>query len=285
MNDTGSTSNNLNELTAKQGSLVCVGIGMLLGAHLTPICKSHIEDADVVFISGNNAFIKEWLSQLNNNVVDLQEYYQEGKSRSLTYDQMSEIMLAAMREGKKVVGAFYGHPGVFVTPAHKAIKQATKEGYFAKMEAGISAEDCLIADCGIDPGSVGLASFEANQFIRFKRQVDNSAYLVLWQVGVVGDCNLTRFSTGSEYRAVLVDVLLQHYPQEHPVILYQAATLAIEKTIINKLPLKDIIDAEVNQCTTLIIPPCKRLVVNKQVMEKLQQLDKQRTTPSLTAIK
>ena len=275
----------INDPNERQGSLVCVGTGMLLGAHITPISRSHIEQADIVYITGNNAFVEVWLKEINTNVVNLQQFYQEGKSRSLTYEQMGDIMLAAMRTGKKVVGAFYGHPGVFVTPAHKAIKQAIKEGYFAKMEAGISAEDCLIADCGIDPGSVGLATFEANQFIRFKRTIDNSAYLVLWQIGVVGDCNLTRFSTDNEYRAVLVEVLQQHYPEDHQVILYQAASIAIEKTIINELALKDIIHAKVNQCTTLIIPPCKKLQVNKQVMEKLQMLDKQRTAPTLASIK
>ena len=32
-----------------QGSLVCVGVGMTLGSHLTPLSRSYIESADVVF--------------------------------------------------------------------------------------------------------------------------------------------------------------------------------------------------------------------------------------------
>src|SRR3546814_12671609 len=35
---------------------------------------------------------------------------------------------------------------------HKAIAQARAEGLEAHMEAGVSAEDCLYADLGIDPG-------------------------------------------------------------------------------------------------------------------------------------
>ena len=31
------------------GTLVCVGVGMTLGSHLTPLSRSYIEDADVVF--------------------------------------------------------------------------------------------------------------------------------------------------------------------------------------------------------------------------------------------
>ena len=31
------------------GSLVCVGIGMTLGSHITPLARSYIETSDVVF--------------------------------------------------------------------------------------------------------------------------------------------------------------------------------------------------------------------------------------------
>ncbi|KGJ89406.1 SAM-dependent methyltransferase [Thalassotalea sp. ND16A] len=268
----------------KKGSLVCVGTGITLGAHITPIAKSHIEQADIVFITGNTGFMQMWLEELNPNVHDLQQYYQEGKPRSRTYQQMMDEMLKAMREGKKVVGAFYGHPGMFVTPTHKAIKQAKAEGFFAKMEAGISAEDCLISDCGINPGALGCANFEASQFINYQRQVDNSAYLILWQVGMVGDTTLTQFSTGEKYRAILVEVLQQHYPFDHTITLYEAAATALEQPRIEQIALVDFIHADVKQVTTMIIPPSAKLKVNKGIQEKLAELEKQRSAPVLKSI-
>ncbi len=30
-----------------QGSITCVGVGMMLGAHLSPVSLSHIEQADI----------------------------------------------------------------------------------------------------------------------------------------------------------------------------------------------------------------------------------------------
>ncbi len=268
----------------KSGSLVCVGLGMMLGAHLTPSSRSHIEQADIIFSSGNSGFIDVWLKTINSNVISLQECYQQGKSRRQSYQEMTELLLTAVRQEKKVVAAFYGHPGVFVSPSHQAIKQAQVEGYFAKMEPGISAEDCLVADCGLDPGSLGWACFEATQFLRFERRIDTSAYLVLWQVGVVGDSTLTQFSTSPSYRALLVEVLTEHYPQNHPIILYQAPRLAIEKTRIDKMPLIDFINAEVNQCTTMIITPANKLKVNKIMTDKLQKLERQRQAPKLSTI-
>lgn len=267
-----------------KGSLVCVGLGITLGAHLTPIARSHIEQADIVFTSGNSGFMHAWLLQLNENVHDLQSLYQLGKSRGLTYQQMVDSMLEHVRLGKRVVGAFYGHPGMFVTPTHRAIEQAKSEGFFAKMEAGISAEDCLIADCGIDPGRMGCSHFEANQFINFHRKVDTSGYLILWQVGVLGDSSLTQFTSGPEYQALLVEVLLQYYPKHHPITLYEAANVAISQTRIEVIELKDFVGATVNQCTTMLIPPFSQLKANIEIQNKLAVLQKKRQSPKLALV-
>jgi hypothetical protein len=57
-------------------------------------------------------------------------------------------------------------------------------GVSARMLPGVSAEDNLIADLGVDPA--GLQSYEATGFLVYKYRFDTSAGLVLWQVGVLG---------------------------------------------------------------------------------------------------
>jgi hypothetical protein len=99
-----------------------------------------------------------------------------------------------------VCGVFYGHPGVFSQAPHRAIEQARREGFQAHMEPGISAEDCLYADLGIDPGNVGCQHYEASQFMFYRRVVDPSAYLILWQIGIAGDRSVSRTVTGPAYR-------------------------------------------------------------------------------------
>ena len=105
-------------------------------------------------------------------------------------------MLAEVRKGLDVVGAFYGHPGVFVSPSHRAIAIAREEGYRARMLPGISAEDCLFADLGIDPSNPGCVSYEASELLIRDLPVVATSHLVLWQVGVVGvaDFNFKGFS-------------------------------------------------------------------------------------------
>jgi hypothetical protein len=38
------------EDSGKIGSVVCVGTGMTVGAHITPIARSHIKNADIVYL-------------------------------------------------------------------------------------------------------------------------------------------------------------------------------------------------------------------------------------------
>lgn len=95
-------------------------------------------------------------------------------------------MLIHLREGKTVVGVFYGHPGVFVSPTHRTIDIAKKEGYAATMLPGISAEDCLFADLNIDPSLPGCLTYEATDLLVSKRLLIPSSHLILYQVGCVG---------------------------------------------------------------------------------------------------
>ena len=270
------------------GRLVCVGTGMTLGAHISPIARSHIEQADIVFSLMADGFSQKWLEGMNDDVRTLQGYYQEGKNRNITYNEMVEAILTEVRDGKKVVAAFYGHPGVFACVSHRAIKKAKLEDLPATMEPGISAEDCLYADLAIDPGKTGCIHYETSQFMFYKRNIDTAAHLILWQVALAGDKSLGKFSTGKAYRQVLVDLLLEHYPRDHQVILYQAKGIAIEPMREDKIALTDLVDAELLMQTTLVIPPCSKMQPNEAILAKLAAIDKKedriKNGPELTLV-
>jgi len=250
---------------------------MTLGSHITPLARSYISNADVVFTGLSDGVIELWLAKMHPDVRSLQTLYREGKPRSETYQQMVEAMLNEVRAGKRVCGAFYGHPGVFALPTHKAIEIARREGYSAHMEPGVSAEDCLYADLGIDPGKFGCQHYEASQYMLYRRRIDTSAYLVLWQIGVAGDQSLARFATGAPYRQVLVDVLARDYDLEHEVILYKAVTLPMHRPRIERLRLRDLPAASVDTQVTLVIPPGSSLQADPTVRDCLAALDVRQT--------
>ncbi len=257
---------------SKKGSLVCVGTGMIMAGDISQISLSHIQNADRVFILVPDGFTTKWLKGLNDNIVNLQQFYaQEGevKSRRVTYEQMADAMLEAVRAGEQVVGAFYGHPGVFACVPHMAIASAKSEGFYAKMEPGISAEACLWADLGIDPGQSGHQSFEASQFMLFNHTPNPACHLLLWQISLAGEHTLTKFHTDSDRLLVLVDLLEKWYPLEHQVVIYEAATLPMQQPRIEAIALKDLPVANLTPISTLLIPPAKKLSVNHEVLAKL----------------
>ncbi|RDS86188.1 SAM-dependent methyltransferase [Dyella psychrodurans] len=270
MNTPGSATPN----NAPRGSVACVGLGMTLGSHLTPLARSYIEKSDVVFAGLSDGIVELWLQRMHTDVRSLQPYYKEGKSRMKTYRQWVELMMAEVRAGKRVCGVFYGHPGIFAWSPHKVIEVARAEGYEAHMEPGISAEDCLYADLGIDPGRFGCQHFEASQLLFYERRIDPSGYLVLWQVGLVGDRSLGRRETGPAYRQVLVDLLSQDYPLDHEVIIYRGATLPIEKPRVRRVALRDLPHAPLTAEETVVLPPAVALKLNVAMRERLEALDK-----------
>ena len=260
---------------APRGRLACVGMGMTLGSHLSPLARSHIEQADVVFAALSDGIVELWLQRMHPDVRSLQPYYAEGKSRMVTYRQWVDVLMTEVRAGSNVCAVFYGHPGIFAWSPHKAIEVARAEGFIAHMEPGISAEDCLYADLGIDPGRFGCQHFEASQLLFYERKIDPTGYLILWQVGLVGDLSLKRFSTGAAYRQVLVDLLSQDYPLDHQVIVYRGATLPIQRPRILRIALRDLPSAELSAEETVVLPPAAPLKQNLALRERLAALDKE----------
>ncbi|HKT29754.1 SAM-dependent methyltransferase, partial [Dyella sp.] len=242
--------------------------------HLTPLARSHIERADVVFAALSDGVVEKWLQRMHPDVRSLQPYYKEGKSRLKTYKEWVALMMDEVRTGKRVCGVFYGHPGIFAWSPHKAIEMARAEGFDAYMEPGISAEDCLYADLGIDPGRFGCQHFEASQLLFYERRIDPAGYLVLWQVGLVGDWSLGRFQTGPAYRQVLVDRLSEDYPLDHEVIVYRSATLPIDKPQIRHVALRSLPDISLTTEETVVLPPAQTLKVNLAMRKRLDALDK-----------
>lgn len=237
------------------GRLACVGLGMMLGAHLTPRSREHIERADVVFVLASDAIVELWVQALRPDARSLQAYYGEHKPRRTTYAEMVDVIVEGVYAGHRVCAAFYGHPGVFAQVAHEAIARAREDGFAACMEPGISAEDCLYADLSIDPGRHGCQHHEATRFVRYRRTVDPSAYLVLWQVALLGETGGGAGLAPPARLQVLVDRLAEVYDLDHPIQVYEAATSPLATPRADTLRLRDLPGAALCAHSTLVVPP------------------------------
>jgi uncharacterized protein YabN with tetrapyrrole methylase and pyrophosphatase domain len=238
------------------GSLVVVGSGIQLIRHTTLETITQIKRADIVFFAVNDSATQRWIQQLNANSETLADCYAEGKPRHETYDEMAGRILAAVRTGHHVCAVFYGHPGIVVDASHAAIRRAREEGFSARMLPGVSTNDCLFADLGVDPGDTGCQSFEATNFLLRRRVFDPTSALILWQVGVLGEPSVRKgMSCRPERLERLTAVLRGRYPARHPVVLYEAALFPICDPVIRRVRLCELPDQTVWPVTTLYVPP------------------------------
>ena len=255
-----------------KGSLTVVGTGIKQLAQMTLESKAHIEQADKVLHVVADPVSEAWIEELNPSAESMQDLYEQGKARFEIYLQMVERILDPVRRGMRVCAVFYGHPGVFVYPSHEAIRRARSEGFSATMLPGVSAEDCLFADLGFDPSKVGCQQFEATHFLVCNRKPDIFSYLILWQVGVVGDLthNTERKSVHKERSRVLQDALAEYYGSEHRAILYEAAQYPICEPMIVNTTISQLAEQKMTGITTLVLPPKLEVVPDRQVIRRLK---------------
>lgn len=198
----------------------------------------------------------EGIERLNPRARSLESCYVEGAHRREAYGRMVEAILTPVRAGRRVCAAFYGHPGVFVLPSHQAIEQARREGYSARMLPGVSAEDCLFADLGVDPARTGCQSYESTRFLEDRPVVEPRAALVLWQIGVAGSSNHSAEPHAPALDA-LVRVLCTIYGDDHEVVVYEASRYAGVDPLVRRVPLNGLAKA-VTPASTLYVPPLAR---------------------------
>jgi uncharacterized protein YabN with tetrapyrrole methylase and pyrophosphatase domain len=253
-----------------KGSLTVVGTGIALGVHLTAQARVAIERADTLFYLMSDQLGDRWISELNADARPLRRHYAPDRERADTYEAMVEEIMAAVRSGRNVCSAFYGHPGVFASPSHESVRRARAEGYEARMLPAVSAEDCLFADLGVDPGQNGCQSYEATDFLLRRKAVDTTATLVLWQVAFVG---VTRAPVALAPGGVklLVDYLRTFYEADHPSILYEASPYPVGRPRVAHVPLQDVAGIELGALSTLFVPPVGEAPVDEAMRARLGQ--------------
>lgn len=238
------------------GSLTVIGTGIRAVTQLTIESLAAMATAEELLHVIGEPIQEEALLAINPKARTMTGFYADGLVRNATYEAMVREMLSCVAAGKRTVAAFYGHPGVFTYPSHEAVRRARAAGYPARMLPAVSAEDCLFADLGIDPGD-GCQSYEATSFLMQRHPIDPTAHLFLWQVGTVG--NWTYESAGYDLSnfPALVARLLQFYPPVHAVTAYEAPFDPGGLPRVLRMQLAHLHSSHVSPATTLHIPPLR----------------------------
>jgi precorrin-6B methylase 1 len=253
----------------KKGSLVVVGTGIRTVGQLTIESIACMQAADKIFYGVSDPVAESLILKLSPSAESLHGYYGEGKPRLQTYKEVADRLVQSVRDGNQTCAAFYGHPGVFVLPSHTAVRQARIEGYEARMLPGISAEDCLFADLGVDPATSGCQSYEATDFVMHRRTIDPSSSLILWQVGAVGDWTFRHAGYPNSGLPLLLEKLSAYYRPDHRVFVYEAAVFPGCEPVIRPVVLSQLCFTPLTSASTLYIPPAHSAVPDRIMYQRL----------------
>jgi uncharacterized protein YabN with tetrapyrrole methylase and pyrophosphatase domain len=250
-----------------RGSLVVVGTGIKTVGQLTSEAIAWMAEADSLLYVVGDPVAEAAIKQLNQHgSVSLAGYYEEGQSRMYAYNAMVEHILGCVRSGQKTVAAFYGHPGVFAYPSHESIRRAKAEGYSARMLPGVSSEDCLFADLGVDPAVGGCQSYEATDFLLNSVTIEPSSQLILWQIGTLGDWTYKTHMYDVRTMPLLVKKLMRTYPPGHVVTVYEAAMFPTAAPMIERVPLYWLADFPITAAMTLYVPAARARVPDPEML-------------------
>jgi uncharacterized protein YabN with tetrapyrrole methylase and pyrophosphatase domain len=185
-----------------------------------------------------------------------------------TYHQMVDRTLECLRINSTVCAAYYGHPGFFVYPSHRAVELARAEGHRATMVPGVSSLDCLLCDLGIDP-SKGCQIFEATDMILRRRKLDTSSHVVILQVSALGEASYSAEGYDRRHLPSLASYLSEYYPSDFMVKAYHASHFPIADSMVKEIPIGKLNESKSEVTSTLYIPPLRSTPIHLEVLEEL----------------
>lgn len=236
-------------------TLAVVGTGINVG-QLTAEAADWIRTADKLLYCVSDAATERMLLTLNQNSESLYGYYGEGKQRAETYEQMVLRTLECLEQVDTLAVAYYGHPGFFVSPSHRAIRIARERGHEAFMLPSVSSFDCLLADLGLNVAS-GCQIFEATDLMIRERSIDVCSHVVVMQVSSLGDFGYSFAGFDHRNLASLREYLRKYYPDDFVVTAYYASQFSVAKPRVDQLKVAELTLENVKSIATLYVPPLR----------------------------
>lgn len=253
-----------------------VGTGIVGYNQLTREAISALDESERLYWAGTQDFVLEHIQEEHDidDVIDLNEEYNEGLDRMETYRRMSDAVLDGAEElDSPVAFALHGHPFVFSVPSQLVVEKAAERGVTVKPQPGISALACVFADFNIDPMN-GFQMYEASDLLVREWELNPQVPTMIWQIGAVETVLYLDDWSKPERYTRFREYLEQFYPEDHEVELLQAATfpLANSDRITFELGEFESMHETIDRgMYILYVPPVEeRPIRNEELYEQLQ---------------
>jgi tetrapyrrole methylase family protein / MazG family protein len=251
-----------------------IGLGFRGMHQITAEGRHALQKAKRRFILHFDPLVISALEAEFGDVDTLDDMYEFGVNRRITYRRMAERVMGAVSPDGPICLGLYGHPLFFVAPTAIMMQEGRKRGLDVAVQPGISALDCILIDVGTDPANQGLQQYEATDMLLRERPLQPDVPCVIWQIGTVGFAGFRGFGPiPAESYSVLVDYLLKFYPSSHEVKIVRTATTPLAKSRVITTTVEEIgLQAEwITSADTLYIGAVtQRPVTNLEFLAELK---------------
>lgn len=237
-------------------TLIIAGLGIKFISHLTRETEEIIKSSDKVFYLANDDFYPEWIQSCNSNTESLYSIYFSQSKRIDSYGLIKEKILQELEKYNNIAFIIYGNPNFLVQLTVMLVDTARSKGHRAYVLPAVSSLDCLLADLCINPGDHGMQLFEATALLAYKKIIDPTSHIIIFQPSAIGqsghDRNQEKIIKGL---GLLYDYLSKYYSSDKEIIFYEASQYPGGKSNIIKETIKNITKIEISSKTTIYLSP------------------------------
>lgn len=234
--------------------LIITGCGIKSLSHLTRENEAAIKQADLVLYLVNEPIIEQWLRNISNKNESLELLYFSEELRANAYKKIINHIFLAMHQHNNVCVVVYGHPLLLSNSIEYLIKKIDKNLIDLYILPAISAFDCLLTDLEIDPVN-GCFSIEATELINKDKYIDPTNHLIIWQIGLINNKQISEKNSGINDIKALKNKLLKTYNTEHECILYEASIYPHLPYKKIKAVVSSLDQISISRITTAYLPP------------------------------
>ncbi|GGF99063.1 MULTISPECIES: SAM-dependent methyltransferase [Cysteiniphilum] len=237
-------------------NLVIVGTGIKYFAHLTHEAVGYIKNSDIVLYLANEPLIEEYIEEEAQKCFNLSKLYFSGKPRQESYDNITSFVINTFKSYNNVCFAVYGHPTFCIDSTINTAMKSKDLDIKVTICPAISSLDCMFCDLMIDPCTLGYSVYEASSFIEKKPNINKNGYLILLQVGFIGNLNEIDYHNNNKKKLLeLQEVLINAYGSNNLCYFYEASLYPSIEPISEKTTLENMNKCLTTSLSSLIIFP------------------------------
>lgn len=191
--------------------LALIGIGMRGAEQVTKEqLRVLARSKDIVVAASIPDSIWEMLRGFDARLHDAGAIYFEYADRTEVYQKTAEMVLEIAAESGQTSFVQYGHPLVYSRPARLLIEACKHRGISVEILPGISSIDEIFCLLALDIRDRDLQILHAEHFFSKRKQINPEVDLMLMQVGLLGEHDLTPYLELQAH-------LLRFYPEHHRI--------------------------------------------------------------------